>query len=110
MNSQADIAIHENSDLQEDNPLNDYCQKLRTIIDWEAFAGRSLKIAVDTMHGTTKGILKKVLLGSKSEVSEIHTNFDPYFGGVAPEPMESNTQELRCLRGYGYSISFCCIF
>lgn len=97
MNSQAAIAIHENSDLQEDNPLNDYCQKLRTIIDWEAFVGRSLKIAVDSMHGTTKGILKEVLWGSKAEVSEIHTNLDPYFGGIAPEPMESNTQELQRL-------------
>lgn len=95
MNSQATIAIRENCDLQEDDPLNDYCQKLRTIIDWEAFTNRPLKIAVDTMHGTTKGILKEVLRGSKSEVSEIHADLDPYFGGVAPEPMENNTQKLQ---------------
>lgn len=95
MNSQATIAIRENCDLQEDDPLNDYCQKLRTIIDWEAFTNRPLKIAVDTMHGTTKGVLKEVLRGSKSEVSEIHADLDPYFGGVAPEPMESNTQKLQ---------------
>jgi phosphomannomutase len=49
------------------------------------------------MHGTTKGILREVLRGSKSEVSEIHADLDPYFGGVAPEPMESNTQELQRL-------------
>jgi phosphomannomutase len=97
MNSQADITIRENSDLQEDTPLNDYCQKLQVIIDWEVFTGRSLKIAVDTMHGTTKGILKKVLWGSKSEIFEINADLDPYFGGVAPEPMESNTQELQRL-------------
>lgn len=101
MNSQATIAIRENCDLQEDDPLNDYCQKLRTIIDREAFSDRPLKIAVDTMHGTTKGILKEVLRGSKSEVLEIHTDLDPYFGGVAPEPMESNTQELRKLVSSG---------
>lgn len=97
MNYPMDIIANKNSTLQEDDPLDDYCQKLRTMIDWEAFMGRSLKIAVDTMHGTTKGILKKVLWGSKSEVSEIHSDFDPYFGGVAPEPMESNTQKLQRL-------------
>ncbi len=95
MNSRTNRVICENSDLKKDDPFNGYCQKLRTIIDWEVFNGRPLKIAVDTMHGTTKGILKGVLRGSKAEVLEIHTDFDPYFGGIAPEPMESNTQKLQ---------------
>jgi len=101
MNFQATIAICENSDLEEDDSLNDYCQKLRTIIDREAFFDPPLKIAVDTMHGTTKGILKEVLRGSKSGVSEIHADLDPYFGGVAPELMESNTRKLQRLVSSG---------
>ncbi|MGW8185346.1 MAG: hypothetical protein ACWGHO_04535 [Candidatus Moraniibacteriota bacterium] len=97
MNSLASTTIHQNLDLLRDNPLNDYCQKIRTIIDWEALNSCPLKIAIDTMHGATSGILKELLLGSKVEVVEIHSDFDPYFGRVAPEPMKSNTQELQAL-------------
>lgn len=97
MNSPGNIVLQENMNFQKDDPTADYCQRLRTIIDWQSFNNRSLKIAVDTMHGTTSGVLRSVLSGTKTEVSEIHSDFDPYFGGIAPEPMESNTHKLQRL-------------
>ncbi|HPN54429.1 MAG TPA: hypothetical protein PLB52_00690, partial [Candidatus Moranbacteria bacterium] len=101
MDSSKDMTFQEDLDLQIDDPIASYCQKLRTIIDWQTFNRHSLKIAVDTMHGATSGVLRSVLLGSKAEVSEIHNDFDPYFGGTAPEPMESNTHELQKLISSG---------
>lgn len=97
LTSSGDITLCENHDLIQDEPLGDYCQKLRTLLDLEVFNSHPLKIMVDTMHGTTSGVLKTVLSGSRTEVREIHNNFDPYFGGIAPEPMESNTHELQKL-------------
>lgn len=95
MNSPCNTIHQKDMDFQKDDPTVDYCQRLRTIIDWQSFSRRSLKVVVDTMHGTTSGVLRSVLSETKTEVSEIHSNFDPYFGGVAPEPMESNTHELQ---------------
>lgn len=101
MSFSGSIILQERLDFRKDDPTADYCQKLRTIIDWQSFNRRSLKVIVDTMHGTTSGVLKSVLSGTKTEVSEIHSDFDPYFGGVAPEPLESNTQELQWIVSSG---------
>lgn len=95
MNSPYNIIPQEGLDFQKDDPIADYCQRLRTMIDWQSFNCRSLKVVVDTMHGATSGVLRSVFLGTKTEVSEMNSDFDPYFGGVAPEPMESNTKELQ---------------
>ncbi len=95
MSSLENTNLHGNRGFQLDDPLGDYYQKIRETIDFGAFKNCSLKVVVDTMHGTTRGILKNVLSGSGAEVSEINTKLDPYFGGVAPEPMESNTQKLQ---------------
>ena len=101
VDSSGDISFHENLDLHKDDVLPDYCQKLRTVIDWEVFETHPLKIVVDTMHGTTSGVLRNVLLGTRAYVLEIHGDFDPYFGGVAPEPIECNTQDLQKLVSSG---------
>jgi phosphomannomutase len=95
MNLSGGMTFQGTHDLRQDNPLGDYCHKLRTIIDLEAFKSRPLKVAVDTMHGATSSILRNVLSGCKVEVLEIHGDFNPYFGGVAPEPMKINTRELQ---------------
>jgi len=95
MNSPYSIILQEGLDFQRDDPAVDYCQRLRTMIDCQSFNRRSLKVVVDTMHGTTSGVLRSLLSGTKTEVLEIHSDFDPYFSGVAPEPMESNTHELQ---------------
>ncbi|HRZ95393.1 MAG TPA: hypothetical protein P5262_02390 [Candidatus Moranbacteria bacterium] len=97
MDSPKNNILQERLDFQNDDPIADYCQKLWTIIDWQSFNRRPLKVAVDTMHGTTSGVLRNVLSGTKAKVIEIHSDIDPYFGGIAPEPMESNTQELQML-------------
>lgn len=89
------LPFNKNVEFCDDNPTEDYVKKIRTLVDLNVFDSRPLKMLVDTMHGATSGILKNVLSGTKSEVSEIHNDFDPYFGGVAPEPMESNTLELQ---------------
>jgi phosphomannomutase len=95
--SSEDVALCERYDLNHDDPCGDYCQKLRTLLDIKVFNSRSLKILVDTMHGTTSGVLKSVLSGTRTKLMEINSNFDPYFGGIAPEPMKSNTSELQKL-------------
>lgn len=84
-----------NIEPQEYNPIDDYICKLKSLFDFGIFNSRRLRVLVDTMHGTTSGILKRAFSGTKCDISEIHDDFDPYFGGVAPEPQINTTVELQ---------------
>ena len=51
------------------------------------------KIAVDYMYGSACGYLESLL--SPRKVIALHTNADPTFGGIKPEPKESALGELK---------------
>ncbi len=80
------------------DPWSDYVQQLSSKVDVEGIskliqAGR-LGVYADVMHGTASGGLAR-LLGLP--IRELHSERDPLFGGIAPEPLEVNLGELRQL-------------
>ncbi|CAK8722645.1 MAG: Phosphomannomutase [Candidatus Electronema aureum] len=78
-----------------DNPLKDYVEYMRSLVDMESIHSSQAKILIDPMYGTTAGLLKKILGTTSVVVDEIHTHHDPYFGGVNPEPQRKTTLELQ---------------
>lgn len=74
--------------IQRFNPLPSYYEHLRTLIDFDAIAERPQRIAVDSMYGSGRGVLKGILQGTGCEVQEIRGEMNPGFGGVHPEPIE----------------------
>jgi len=66
-----------------------YIDHLQGLFDLRSM---DLKIVHDPMYGAAQGILGK-LLGNQS-VTEIHSEINPGFGGMPPEPIERNLQEL----------------
>lgn len=78
-----------------DNPMEEYCNRIRDLIDMESFKSKKIKILIDTMHGTTKGVLRNLLSNTLAEISEINDSFDPYFGHISPEPQFNNTAVLQ---------------
>ncbi len=54
-----------------------------------------LKVLIDTMYGSGVGFVDKIL-GPKSniKVEYIHNEHNPSFGGIHPEPVESNLGEM----------------
>ncbi|WP_234567285.1 phosphoglucomutase/phosphomannomutase family protein [Rhodohalobacter sp. 614A] len=77
--------------IREMNFTDGYLDLIRELIDLEAIKQNGIKIAHDPMYGSGRTILKQ-LLGE--QVLEIHDELNPLFGGIAPEPMGQNLDEL----------------
>lgn len=71
---------------------SDYLHMLKSRIDLEAIRDAGICIVHDAMFGAGKGTLSE-LLGTDAVV-ELRSEFDPAFGGGAPEPIERNLADL----------------
>jgi phosphomannomutase len=69
------------------NPLTDYFNHLRTLIDFTAISENPQRLVVDSMYGSGRGVIKSILQGTGCEVQEIRGEMNPGFGGVHPEPI-----------------------
>jgi phosphomannomutase len=73
--------------LQRFNPLPAYYDHLRGLIDFDSIADNPQRVAVDSMYGSGRGVIKSILQGTGCEVREIRGEMNPGFGGVHPEPI-----------------------
>jgi phosphomannomutase len=76
------------------NPVPDYYQHLRTLINFDAIAANPPQVVVDSMHGSGRGMIKGILTGTGCEVVEIRGEMNPGFGGAHPEPIGSHLGAL----------------
>jgi phosphoglucomutase len=81
--------------IEEIDPKDRYLAELRQKVDVEAIRKSGLRIAIDSLYGTSRDYLDYFLLESGVEVKAIHNYRDPYFGGFSPECNEKNLLELR---------------
>lgn len=79
------------------DPREDYCRRLRELIDFSALRREGLTMAVNPLYGTARGYLDRVLEEEGVKVATINHHRDPYFGGFPPEPAEENIHDFRCL-------------
>ncbi len=81
--------------LEPFNPWPSYCETLKSKVDLEAIqeaiSSGKLTVFADVMHGAAAGGLAQIL---GSEVIEINSDRDPFFGGGAPEPLPKYIPEL----------------
>ena len=60
---------------------------------------------VDPLYGSGAGWIPRLLAGGRIRVTEIHSERNPYFGGVNPEPIPPNVDAaLAKLAGGGYDL------
>jgi alpha-D-glucose phosphate-specific phosphoglucomutase len=79
------------------DPLPAYLKHLRSLVDFAAIANSSLRVAVDPMYGAGRGYIARWLRELGVMVAEIHGELNPGFGGLHPEPIGRNLQELSKL-------------
>ena len=90
------LDVYEKDELIEEiDPKDRYLSELRQKIDSEVIRKSGLRIAIDSLYGTSRDYLDYFLLESGLEVKIIHNYRDPYFGGFSPECNEKNLAELR---------------
>ncbi|HEX9160497.1 MAG TPA: phosphoglucomutase/phosphomannomutase family protein [Thermoanaerobaculia bacterium] len=85
--------------IEEIDPKDRYLDELRQKVDVDAIRKSGLRIAIDSLYGTSRDYLDYFLLESGVEVKIIHNFRDPYFGGFSPECNEKNLGELRRIVG-----------
>src|SRR5436190_23602772 len=92
------IDVYEKRELIESiDPKDRYLTELRSKIDVDAIRKSGLRIAIDSLYGTSRDYLDYFLLEAGLEVKIIHNFRDPYFGGFSPECNEKNLIELRAV-------------
>jgi phosphomannomutase len=66
-----------------------YINNLKSKIDIGKINSANLKVIYEAMYGAGQGCLKEMI-----NVDELHSVFNPSFGGGAPEPVEKNLGEV----------------
>jgi len=75
------------------DPYPRFREQLASIVDIERIRGSHGKVLVEPMWGSGAGWLSRLLDGGSLTVRELHTERNPYFGGVNPEPIRPNIDE-----------------
>ena len=73
------------------DPEPAYLNHASTSVDLDAIRRSGLKVIVDPMHGAGAGFFTKLVSGGGSEVTEVRSEPNPAFPGMAqPEPLAHN--------------------
>lgn len=85
-------AAYETVDL-----VGPYLEALRAFVDADAVRASRLRVAVDPLYGAGQRYLAETLASFGIEVTEIHGELNPGFGGLHPEPIPPHVDEVRAL-------------
>ena len=87
------------------DPYPGYERFVRRTVDLDALKAADATILVDPMWGAGATWLSRLLAGGRVRVTELHTERNPYFGGVNPEPIRPNIDEaLGSVAGGGFDL------
>ncbi len=75
------------------DPFDGYERFARGTIDLDALRAADLSILVDPLYGVGAGWIPRLLRDGRIRVTEIHSERNPYFGGINPEPIRPNVDE-----------------
>ena len=80
--------------IQETDMMPLFVRGLASFIDVAAIRRSTFRVIVDSMHGTGRRVIERLLTGGRCRVETLHADADAWFGGHAPEPIASNLTEL----------------
>ena len=83
------------------DPMPAYLAHVRKLIDFKAISASGLRIAVDPMYGAGRGYVAALLREAGCEVTQLHAEMNPGFGGIHPEPIERNLGDLTAVMRTG---------
>jgi phosphomannomutase len=87
------------------DPFDGYEQFVRRTIDLDALRAADLSILSEPLYGAGSGWIPRLLRDGRIRVTEIHSERNPYFGGINPEPIRPNVDEaLARIAGGGFDL------
>lgn len=75
------------------DPYPRFRDQLASIVDIERIRAAERRVLVENLYGCGAGWYTRLLGGGRLTMREIHTERNPFFGGVNPEPIRPNVDE-----------------
>ena len=75
------------------DPYPRFRDQLASIVDLERIRAADRKVLVENLYGSGAGWYSRLIGGGALTVRELHTERNPFFGGVNPEPIRPNVDE-----------------
>lgn len=76
--------------------ISGYRDHILGLVDTEVIKKYNFGLLIDPMYGAGQKIYRDIVSSLvKSEVAEIHSEINPSFGGLAPEPIGENLNQAR---------------
>jgi phosphomannomutase len=81
--------------IRKFDPAWPYYEHLTTnLINMDIISNGELKVVADSMYGAGRGVFREVLSRTRTKIRDLHSEMNPGFGGIHPEPMLKNLKEL----------------
>jgi phosphomannomutase len=91
--------------VQRFDPYPGYVEYVGRSLELDRLRAADMHVLVEPMWGAGAGWIPRLLAGGRIRVTEIHSERNPWFGGVNPEPIAPNIDEaLGVLAGGGYDL------
>lgn len=84
-----------NDSSQLDTSIESYRKQVNSYLDLERLRKLNATVVIDPMHGSGGHWVESFLTGGRLKVETIRGHRDPLFGGVNPEPIDSNLGALK---------------
>jgi len=75
------------------DPFERYRAYLGRSLDLERLRAADVHVLVEPMYGSGAGWIPRLLEGGRIRVTEIHSERNPWFGGINPEPIRPNIDD-----------------
>lgn len=77
------------------SPQGIYLEHVKDMLNKKTLESLKGKIVFDVMHGAAMGLPSELAKEYGLDLVELHSDFNPSFGGINPEPIEKNLARLR---------------
>lgn len=81
--------------IEKEDLVCDYIKFIRSYIDLKKIKYKKFKVLVDAMYGSGNSFIADILKGTNIRLEFMRNCINPSFGGVRPEPLEENLEELK---------------
>ncbi|MGD9347723.1 MAG: hypothetical protein PVH84_17785, partial [Candidatus Aminicenantes bacterium] len=81
--------------IEKINLQQDYLNFIQDKIDFDLIRESKIRIAADSLYGTSREYLDEILEENHIPIEELHGYIDPYFGGLTPSCTEENLGDLK---------------
>jgi phosphomannomutase len=90
------------------DPQPQYRTQIERMVELPSLRGAGLRVLHECMHGSGFGYLAELLGGGATQVTELHSERNPFFGGVNPEPIPENLADaLEAMSQGGHDLCIC---